>query len=64
MIEEARRDQQIALFTIPLLSALLSPVASLHLDLSWGMLPTTALDVTYKPAMLYDQQECYHGLCS
>ncbi|CAL5228015.1 g11076 [Coccomyxa viridis] len=48
MIEEARRDQQIALFTIPLLSALLSPVASLHLDLSWvrtnALFPTERLD--------------------
>ena len=35
--DENRRDQQIALTTIPLISRLLSPQASLHLDLSWGM---------------------------
>ncbi len=34
--EEARRDQQLALVTIPLLSGLLSAGARLHLDLTWG----------------------------
>ena len=34
--EEARRGQQLILFTVPLLSGLLSPGASLQLDLSWG----------------------------
>lgn len=33
---EARRDQQIVLFTLPLVSGLLSPEASVHLDLRWG----------------------------
>ena len=35
--DKNRRDQQIALTTIPYLSRLLSPEATLHLDLSWGM---------------------------
>ncbi len=54
--EEARRDQQTVLFTIPLISALLLPAASLHLDLGWGMLPTTTPDDTCNDAMLYDRQ--------
>lgn len=32
-----KRDQQIALTTLPFLSRLLSPEASLHLDVDWGM---------------------------
>ena len=36
-IKEVRKDQQIVLSTLPKLSGLLSPDASVHLDLTWGM---------------------------
>ena len=55
--DEANRDQQIVLTTLPLLSGLLSREAGLHLDLNWGTFALQTLawcllmgsNVTYKP---------------
>ena len=51
-----KRDQQIALTTLPLLSGLLSPEASLHLDLTWGVSAIYCLPHILMP-VLYDLGE-------
>ena len=47
--EEADREKCIALVILPLLSGILPPEASVHLELMWGMSPSTPAGI-YGPA--------------